>query len=127
MKRTLAQLVPAAGRVIMIGDLPISTSTPPVCLSKHLNDTLACATPVDQAINYDWINTEFTVARLMGTSYIDPERWICPTSPCPAVIGNLLVLRDPGHMTATFAAALWRRLESAVLLAASQSTTTLIW
>ncbi len=127
MKRTLAQLVPAAGRVIMIGDLPISTSTPPVCLSKHLNDALACATPVDQAINYDWINTEFTVARLMGTGYIDPERWICPTSPCPAVIGNLLVLRDPGHMTATFAAALWRRLEAAVTLAASQTTTTLIW
>ncbi len=127
MKRTLARLVPAAGRVILIGDLPISVTDPPVCLSKHLNDTLACDTPVDQAINYDWINTEFTVARAMGTGYIDPERWICVTSPCPAVIGNLLVMRDNGHMTATFAAALWRRLEAAVVLAASQATTTLIW
>ena len=127
MKRTLSQLVPAAGRVILIGDLPISTVDPPVCLSGHLAHALACATPVDQAISYDWLNTEFTVARAMGTGFVDPERWICPTSPCPAVIGNFLVLRDNGHMTATFAAALWRKLETAVFGAASQRTTTLVW
>ena len=127
MKRTLSQLVPAAGRVIIIGDLPGSVMDPPVCLSQHLAHTLACATPITQAINYDWLNTEFTVARAMGTGFIDPERWICPTSPCPAVLGNLLILRDNGHMTATFAAALWRRLEAAVLTAASQQGTTLIW
>ncbi len=127
MKRTLSQLVPAAGRVIMIGDLPISSMNPPVCLSGHLSNALACATPVAQAIDYAWLNTELTVARAMGTGFIDPERWICPTSPCPAIIGHLLVLRDNGHMTATFAAALWRKLETAVLLAASQHATTLIW
>ena len=127
MRRTLSQLVPDAGRVILIGDLPISSMDPPVCLSGNLAHALACATPVGQAISYDWLNTEFTVARAMGTGFIDPERWICPTSPCPAVIGNLLVLRDNGHMTATFAAALWRKLEAAVLLAASQRTTALVW
>ena len=127
MKRTLSQLVPAAGRVILVGDLPISSVVPPVCLSQHVNSSLACATAVSYAIDYDWLNTEFTLARAMGTGFIDPERWICPTSPCPAVIGNLLVLRDTGHMTATFAAALWRKLESALVLAASQTTTTLIW
>jgi len=127
MKRTLSQLVPAAGRVILVGDLPISSVIPPVCLSQHPGSAIACATPVSDAIDYDWLNTEFTVARAMGTGFIDPERWICPTSPCPAVIGNLLVLRDAGHMTATFAAALWRKLESAVVAAASQPATTLIW
>ena len=127
MKRTLSPLVPAAGRVILVGDLPISSMVPPVCLSQHPGSALACATPVSYAIDYGWLNTEFTLARAMGTGFIDPERWICPTSPCPAVIGNFLILRDAGHMTATFAAALWRKLESALVLAASQTTTTLIW
>ena len=127
MKRTLGQLVPAAGRVILVGDLPVSAVDPAVCLSQHRTSTLACATPVSDAIDYDWLNTELTVARSSGVAYVDPERWICPTSPCPAVIGKFLIMRDQSHMSATFAAALWRKLESAVLLATAQSTTTLIW
>ena len=82
---------------------------------------------MSDAIDYDWLNTELTVARSSGVAYVDPERWICPTSPCPAVIGKFLIMRDQSHMSATFAAALWRKLESAVLLATAQRTTTLIW
>jgi len=41
-----------------------------------------------------------------GASFIDPTPWVCPTEPCPVVIGNLLVYLDSGHMTETFSTAL---------------------
>jgi len=127
MKRTLKQLVPASGRVIYLADLPLADVVPPVCLSAHMRSILACATPVDQAINYPWLNTELTTAASVGALFIDHERWVCPTSPCLPVLGNLLVLRDQGHLTATFADALWRKMEQAVMRAIAQPTTTLVW
>jgi hypothetical protein len=115
MHRTLAKLVPAAGEVIMIADTPLSLVDPPVCLSQHPSSVLACATPVKDAINAAWLAEEQRVANLEGVGFIDPTRLVCPSSPCPVVLGNLLVYRDSGHLTATFAAALTDKLYTAVV------------
>ena len=115
MHRTLAKLVPAAGEVIMIADTPLSLVDPPVCLSQHPSSVLACATPVKDAINAAWLAEEQRVANLEGVGFIDPTRLVCPSSPCPVVLGNLLVYRDSGHLTATFAAALTDKLYAAVV------------
>ncbi len=115
MHRTLAKLVPAAGEVIMIADTPLSLVDPPVCLSQHPSSVLACATPVKDAINDAWLAEERRVADLEGVGFIDPTRLVCPSSPCPAVLGNFLVYRDGGHLTATFSAALTDRLYAAVV------------
>jgi hypothetical protein len=115
MDRTIARLTPAAGRVILLADTPLSRIDPPVCLSAHPTSVLACATPVKDAINAAWLQEEHRAADAEGVSFIDPTPWICPSSPCPVVLGDLLVYRDGGHLTATFAAALSHRLEQAVL------------
>jgi len=115
MQRTLARLIPAAGRVIMMADTPLSLVDPPVCLSAHPTSVLACATPVKSAISAAWLAEEQHMASQEGVGFIDPTPWVCPSSPCPVVLGNLLVYRDAGHLTATFAAALSDRLEQAVL------------
>ena len=83
--------------------------------SAHPTSVLACATPVESAINAAWLQVEQDLAAAEGIGFIDPTPWVCPSSPCPAVFGNLLVYRDAGHLTATFAAALTDRLEQAVL------------
>jgi peptidoglycan/LPS O-acetylase OafA/YrhL len=115
MAKTLARLVPAAGRVILLADTPLSRVDPPVCLSQHPSSVLACATPIGDAINETWLGVEQDAAQQAGAGFIDPERWICPSSPCPVVLGNFLVFRDAGHLTATFAQALGGRLGAAVL------------
>lgn len=115
MHRTLDRLVSAAGRVILIADGPLSRFDPPVCLSQHPTSVLACATPVADAVSSAWLDVEREVAEGAGTGFIDPEFWICPSSPCPVVLGNFLIYRDPGHLTATFSAALSDRLGNAVL------------
>jgi hypothetical protein len=35
---------------------------------------------------------------------VNPEPWICTSTTCPAVVGNMLTYRDDTHLTATFSA-----------------------
>jgi hypothetical protein len=46
-----------------------------------------------------------TGARLAGvTRILDPREQLCGRGACAAVIGNVLVYRNSGHLTATYAA-----------------------
>ena len=117
MKRTVAQLKLTSSKVLYIADTPASLVDPPVCLSAHPENALACATPVVNAIQIDWTRQEVSMTIDEGIAFIDPGLWICPTSPCPVVLGNLLVYRDSGHLTATFSGALASRLRKAISIA----------
>jgi hypothetical protein len=46
-----------------------------------------------------------TKLRTKGVTVIDPTPWFCTATACPVIVGNVLVFRDPSHMTAT-----WSRL-----------------
>jgi peptidoglycan/LPS O-acetylase OafA/YrhL len=114
MANTLARITPAAGQVVLIGDTPRSVFDVPVCLSAHPDDTLACATPFEKSVSLIWLAEEEAAAAAGGAGFVDPTLWVCPTGPCPAVIGNFMVLRDEHHLTIPFSGALWRRLGDAL-------------
>ena len=106
MARTLARLTPIADHVVVIGDTPKSAFDLPSCVSAHQDNLLACATPFDRAVDTRWTELEREVADLGQADFVDPTSWVCPSSPCPAVIGKFLVFRDRQHMTSPFASAL---------------------
>ena len=110
LHRTLDVLRPLAGEVAVIGVTPEAPDDPPACLSENPGSVLACATPVDRAVDAAWLATEAAVAEKADATYIDPTAWVCPTGPCPAVIGRFLVYRDTHHLATPFAAALASRL-----------------
>jgi len=114
MARTLARLTPVAGRVVIIGDTPHSGFDVPVCLSEHPDDTLACATSFARAVSVSWLEQERAAAARGGAGFVDPTRWVCPSVPCPAVIGNFMVFRDQHHLTTPFSSALAPRLGDAL-------------
>lgn len=115
MTRTLERLIPAAGEVILLADTPISRVDPPTCLSAHPSSVLACATEPAQAMDLGWLAAEEAVVASTGVGFIDPTRWVCPSAPCPPVLGDLLVYQNAGHLTVPFAAALNERLGDAIL------------
>jgi peptidoglycan/LPS O-acetylase OafA/YrhL len=117
MNRTVRLLKIASSHVIYIGDSPASRVDPPVCLSAHPKNALDCATPVANAIQNDWLSQETAMTMDEGISFIAPDLWICPTSPCPVILGNLLIYMDGGHLTATFSAALSSHLRKAISIA----------
>jgi hypothetical protein len=114
MKRTIVRLKSSGAKILMMSDTPALGKDPLVCLSAHPMSTLACATPVSTAISDKWVALENQVATANAIQLIKPQLWICPTSPCPVVIGNILTYFDTGHMTATFSQALAGRLKSAI-------------
>jgi peptidoglycan/LPS O-acetylase OafA/YrhL len=115
MKRTIDKLKVAAKHIILLQDTPASIFDPPRCLYNNPASTITCATPVDKAISSSWQSEEHSLATDESIGIIDPSYWICPTAPCPVIIANLLVYLDPGHLTATFSAALGRRMGAAIL------------
>ena len=111
----LAEVRQRAGEVVLIADTPHSkTPDPAVCLSAHMSDAAACATPLSSAIVPARIEAERQVATAEGVGFVDPTAWLCPSVPCPAIIGGLLVYRDGGHMTRTFSTALAPYLAAAL-------------
>ena len=114
MERTLDRVGRYAGRVIYLSDTPASPIDPPTCLAQNPRSVLACATPVSEAVNAPWMAEERHVAITENDGFIDTTTWVCPSSPCPVTVGNYLVYRDGGHITATFVASLGPRLEAAV-------------
>jgi hypothetical protein len=111
LERALRGITAAAGQVVVIGDTPNPDGDPPVCLSDHLDDVLACTTPAATAFAPERTATERRVSEALGATFVDPSGWLCPTEPCPSVIGRLLVYRDGHHMTTPFATALAPYLE----------------
>ena len=125
MRRTISQLQTSGAKVLMMSDTPVLSKDPLVCLSAHPTSTLACSTPVSTAISDPWIGVETQVATANSIPLIKPQMWVCPTSPCPVVIGNILTYLDVGHMTATFSQALAGKLKSAITHALLPGTFTL--
>jgi len=114
LSRTLARLHSMSGSVVLMGVTPRSKFDVPACLAAHLANALACATPARQAINAAWLATDRATAAATGARFIDPTPWVCPSDPCPPVIGNVLVYREQDHMTAVFSADLATRLGAAL-------------
>ena len=106
LTRTLKKLAADAPHVVLIGDSPRPAGDPPVCLSAHLKNVLACANPMADAVDPQYLVAQARVAAATGVEMIDPTPLICPSEPCPVVVGSLLVYRDTHHMTAHYAAAI---------------------
>jgi len=109
---TVRALAGSAGHVVLLGDTPRSVADPPACLSQHMGDMLACATPYAQAVDAGHAALEAGVAASTGSAFIDPTAWVCRTDPCPVVFGRFLIYRDQGHITRTYAAGLAAQLSA---------------
>jgi hypothetical protein len=114
MARTLGRLRDVADDVVVVADTPRSRVDPPECLSANPESILACATPVDEAIDVDWLDEERSAATAAGAAFLDPTAWVCPSTPCPPVLGSFLLYRDPAHLTTAFSATLAERLRAAL-------------
>jgi hypothetical protein len=114
IKRTIKRFDDALLTSIIISDVPITGPDPISCLKDNPKSSIACAFPVSKAIDQGWLDTERNVSTESGVPLIEPQSWVCPTSPCPAIIGKTLVYLDSGHMTATFSATLSKRLGAAI-------------
>ena len=102
------------GRMAILVDSLRSDHDVPACLAQHPRQIERCTTR--KAVAFGWRHRirEVEARRLSGAPLIDLSDRICPTDPCPPIIGRRIVYRDHHHLTATFAATLATDLDAAI-------------
>ncbi|MGH8866610.1 MAG: acyltransferase family protein [Actinomycetes bacterium] len=111
--RTLRHLREATGaKIAVIRDNPRLLDVP-ACVSAHLDDLASCAEREDSVLGARSVNVG-AAGRVDGAQVIDPTPLMCPDGICPGVMGNALVYRDDGHLSATYVKTLTQWLDEQV-------------
>lgn len=101
--RLAEQLRASGAQVLILGPIPGPQSSPPDCLSVHLDDATACSTPRSTAVNADGVAAEEAAAQTAGAHYANLTDLFCAGEVCPVVVGNTLVYSDQNHLTLQYA------------------------
>jgi peptidoglycan/LPS O-acetylase OafA/YrhL len=112
--RTIATLQATGARVVVLGDTPQVFVDPADCLSSNPEHVLRCAVPREAAADPPWLDAERAAAEALGATFVDTAAWVCPTDPCPPIIGPYVVYADTNHLTRPFVDALTSRLDAAI-------------
>jgi len=100
-----------AVHVVFISDVPTPGQPPPDCIAMHRSDVETCDTELNIATRLpDVKEEERALAEHEHVDWVDPTSWFCTATTCPAIVGNLLVYRNIGHMEPA-----WSRFISPVL------------
>jgi hypothetical protein len=98
---TLRRLEASVPKVAVIADAPRPPFDVPTCVSAALEQLRRCAFPAGRSLARSRVVTA-AVRRVEGVRVIDPTSQFCLRDLCPSVIGNVLVYRNSGHVTASF-------------------------
>ena len=100
---TLNRLRKGGTQVALMTDVPQSPIDVPECVAEHPQDLRECTF---QAPGGKPGIEEQAATGVGGAHLVDTRRGICAANLCRGVIGDAIVYRDRGHLTATFAATL---------------------
>jgi len=101
---TLDRLRRTGAQLRVMHDTPRPDEDIPSCVAQHKHNLDTCSFGKSKAFDYTPIGTR--AAARAGVGVLDATDKLCPRGRCPAVIGNALVYRNAGHLTATYAATL---------------------
>jgi hypothetical protein len=87
--------------VIGIHESPEMGQDIPTCLARRGDTAQDCSAPAANAV-YKHTAVEAAAAQVPGSALIDMNRFICSTSTCSPVVGNVIVYRDAHHLTDTY-------------------------
>jgi peptidoglycan/LPS O-acetylase OafA/YrhL len=97
----LARLRAAAARVAVLTDVPRPPRDIPSCVSGAMRHLRRCAFARGPALANAFAIRD-AAARVPGIETIDASDRFCLPDLCPAVVGDVLVYRNSGHITASY-------------------------
>jgi len=101
----LRRLRGAARDVAVVSDPPRVTFDVPACVAEHLDELRRCAFARGPAAERA-TRVSAAAGAIPGVRVLDPTAQLCLGDTCPSVIGDVLVYRNSGHLTASFVATL---------------------
>jgi peptidoglycan/LPS O-acetylase OafA/YrhL len=102
MGRLWEEVARVSGEVVALRDTPRARRDVVECVAANLDDPSACERPAREALQD--ADPQEVAARESGgeVRWIDLTDRFCVDGGCPAVIGNVMVYRDSGHITSTY-------------------------
>jgi hypothetical protein len=97
----LARLRTITPNVVYVTDSPRPSQYIPDCVAQNMHHLRRCAFPRAHAVENEQAIKD-AAERLDGIRVVDTTPEFCPRELCPAVIGNVLVYRNSGHVTDTY-------------------------
>lgn len=105
LRATFKTLRRDARHVVFIADVPRMKETTYKCVQAHVSNVYPCTRPRRGAFLWpDVRKQEFTIARQLGVTRVDPASWFCTTTRCPVIANHTLLFRDTQHITPQWAA-----------------------
>lgn len=101
---TLTAMRPSAKQLLIIGDTPLPAHEVPNCLTAFPTNVRYCGAEKAKAVNTSRIALEKELAGQFDGHHVDTTNWMCGTSFCPVIEGNIVMWRDNNHVSATMAA-----------------------
>jgi SGNH domain (fused to AT3 domains) len=99
--RFLTQLRDITARVVYLTDSPRPPQYIPDCVAQNMHHLRRCAFPRARAVENEQA-LKAAANGVDGVHVVDPTPEFCPRDLCAAVIGNVLVYRNSGHVTDTY-------------------------
>jgi hypothetical protein len=99
--RTLRRLRATGAKVVVVKTQTWAPGSVVTCVQRSLSRLRRCAFAREQPTNRAF--EARAARRTPGVRLIDPRDEICLARICPAVVDELLVYRDPHHLSATYA------------------------
>jgi peptidoglycan/LPS O-acetylase OafA/YrhL len=109
MVDALRALRALADRVVLIGESPHFHFDPPRCLATE-GRVEACTVPRRQLVSAAYESLEERATTATGADLIPTIPWLCQKESCPLILGDYLVYRNNGHLTATITTVLAQQL-----------------
>lgn len=97
-------------RTVAIRDNPRYTEHPVDCVEKNGPASPVC-NGLPRGAVLERVNPMDQLTGKVPAAAIDMSDWFCTADTCPVVVGNVLVYRDRGHISATYARELAPMLE----------------
>ena len=98
---TLDAMRPSAKQLLIIGDTPLPAHQVPNCVLKVPGNLHYCGQTRADGVNRSRLDLERQIAAEYDGNFVSVTNWVCGTSFCPVVLGNILMWRDNNHVSAT--------------------------
>jgi hypothetical protein len=96
---TVSTMRPLTDRLLILGDTPTPRGDVPSCVAAHLNSLQQCNRAKAEAVKPPWLAVDAAIAKKYDGESVTVGDWLCGTSTCPVVVGNVLMYRDETHLT----------------------------
>lgn len=94
--------------VVVLGDNQRWSTRLYACLADHPSNIGTCSPRANDRVTRHWERVTRQAAKAAKVGFEPTRKLACPYDPCPVVVDRFFVTRDGGHLTATYAAQLWR-------------------